>query len=60
MIVKIEEIENDSKDARNVLLGWLCQPEDVAGAVAFLASKDADYLIGQSIDVNREWRVTDD
>ena len=33
-------------------LGRLCQPEDVAGAVAFLASKDADYLTGQSINVN--------
>ncbi len=35
-----------------ILLGRLCQPEDVAGAVAFLASKDADYLTGQSINVN--------
>jgi len=35
-----------------ILLGRLCQPEDVAGVVAFLASKDADYLTGQSINVN--------
>lgn len=33
-------------------LGRLCQPEDVAGVVAFLASKDADYLTGQAINVN--------
>jgi len=33
-------------------LGRLCQPKDVAGAVAFLASKDADYLTGQSININ--------
>lgn len=33
-------------------LGRLCQPEDVAGVVAFLASKDADYLTAQAINVN--------
>ena len=27
-------------------------PEDVAGAVAFLASKDADFITGQNISVN--------
>ncbi len=27
-------------------------PEDVAGAVSFLASKDADYITGQNISVN--------
>jgi meso-butanediol dehydrogenase/(S,S)-butanediol dehydrogenase/diacetyl reductase len=27
-------------------------PEDVAGLVAFLASKDADYITGQAINVN--------
>lgn len=35
-----------------ISLGRLCQPEDVAGVVAFLASKDADYLTGQAINVN--------
>ncbi len=33
-------------------LSRLCRPEDVAGVVAFLASKDADYLTGQAINVN--------
>lgn len=33
-------------------LGRLCQPEDVAGVVAFLASRDADYLTGQAININ--------
>jgi len=28
------------------------QPEDVAGLVAFLASKDADYITGQTINVD--------
>ena len=33
-------------------LGRLCQPEDVAGVVAFLASPDAAYLTGQAININ--------
>ncbi|PPF84512.1 short-chain dehydrogenase [Subtercola sp. Z020] len=32
-------------------LGRLAQPEDVAGVAAFLASADADYLTGQSVNV---------
>lgn len=52
MIMKIEEIKNNSRYSRNVRLGGFCQPEDVGEAVAFLASKDADYLTGQSINVN--------
>ena len=32
-------------------LGRLCTPEDVAGVAIFLASKDADYLTGQAINV---------
>lgn len=32
-------------------LGRLCTPEDVAGVAAFLASKDADYITGQAINV---------
>ena len=27
-------------------------PEDVAGAVSFLASKDADFITGQNLSVN--------
>ena len=30
-------------------LGRLCQPEDVAAAVAFLLSSDADYITGELI-----------
>ena len=52
MIMKIEEIKNNSRYSRNVQPGGFCQPEDVGKAVAFLASKDADYLTGQSINVN--------
>lgn len=32
--------------------GRLGQPEDVAAAVAFLASADADYITGQTLSVN--------
>ena len=32
-------------------LGRLCTPEDIAGAVAFLASPDADYVTGELIHV---------
>ncbi len=32
-------------------LGRLEQPEDVAGVVAFLASEDANYMTGQSVNV---------
>jgi len=33
-------------------LGRLAQPEDIAGVVAFLASKDADYMTGQALNIN--------
>jgi NAD(P)-dependent dehydrogenase (short-subunit alcohol dehydrogenase family) len=32
-------------------LGRLCTPEDIAGAVAFLASSDGDYITGELIHV---------
>ncbi len=35
-----------------VPLGRLARPEDVAGAVAFLASKRADFITGQRLAVN--------
>lgn len=38
--------------ARNVPLGRAGRPEDVAGAVAFLASADSDYITGQVIEIH--------
>jgi len=35
-----------------VPLGRLTDPDDVANLVSFLASKDSDYITGQSILVN--------
>jgi NAD(P)-dependent dehydrogenase (short-subunit alcohol dehydrogenase family) len=37
---------------RGIPLGRLAQPEEVAAAVAFVASDDASYLCGATIDVN--------
>lgn len=38
--------------AQSIPLGRLGQPEDVAKAVAFLASPNADYITGQTINVD--------
>lgn len=37
--------------ANNIMLGRLGQPEDVAGVVAFLASKDAAFLTAETVQV---------
>jgi NAD(P)-dependent dehydrogenase (short-subunit alcohol dehydrogenase family) len=44
-----EEVKNDY--LRQVPLGRLATSEDVATAVAFLCSRDADYMTGQAINV---------
>lgn len=45
-----EEVKEASK--ANILLGRMGQPEDVAAAVAFLASEGADYITGQVLSVD--------
>ncbi len=37
--------------ANNIMLGRLGQPEDVAGVVSFLASKDAGFMTAETIQV---------
>lgn len=37
--------------ANNILLGRLGQPEDVAGVVSFLASKDASFITAETIQI---------
>jgi acetoacetyl-CoA reductase/3-oxoacyl-[acyl-carrier protein] reductase len=37
------------KVRNSVPMGYVAEPEDVAGVVAFLASDDARYITGQSI-----------
>ena len=34
------------------------EPEDIAGVVAFLASRDAEFITGQSITVDGGWSMT--
>ncbi len=45
-----EDIINGSQ--KSIPLGRVGQPDDVANLVSFLASKDSDYITGQSILVN--------
>ncbi|MBT3348199.1 MAG: 3-oxoacyl-ACP reductase FabG [Thiotrichales bacterium] len=47
-------LPDEQKNALKVQipLGALGQPEDIANAVAFLASQDASYITGQTIHVN--------
>jgi NAD(P)-dependent dehydrogenase (short-subunit alcohol dehydrogenase family) len=35
--------------AKDIPLGYIAEPEDVAASVAFLASDDASYIIGQAL-----------
>lgn len=37
---------------QQVPLGRMAEPEDIAGAVAFLASSDADFITGQALSVS--------
>ena len=46
----VEEINQDTLNS--IPLGRTGCPEDVANLVSFLASKQADYITGQSILVN--------
>ncbi|CAF1648513.1 unnamed protein product [Adineta ricciae] len=44
--------ENASNSAKNIPIGRTGQPDDVSNVVSFLASKDSDYITGQSILIN--------
>ena len=37
---------------KNIALGRLSEPEDVAAAVSFLAGPDSDYITGQTLEVD--------
>jgi NAD(P)-dependent dehydrogenase (short-subunit alcohol dehydrogenase family) len=48
-----QEIDDFTKGiAAKVPMGRMGQPEEVAGAVAFLASKDASYITGVELNVD--------
>jgi 3-oxoacyl-[acyl-carrier protein] reductase len=51
-MTKVLEEKQRAALAANVPLGRLGQPEDIAAAVGFLASKAADYITGTTIHVN--------
>jgi NAD(P)-dependent dehydrogenase (short-subunit alcohol dehydrogenase family) len=44
----------ESKDdyARDAPFGFICQPEDVAGAIVYLCSEEGRYITNQRITVN--------
>ncbi|KAF4311541.1 Short-chain dehydrogenase/reductase SDR [Botryosphaeria dothidea] len=44
--------ENMKKFLFNVPMGRLCEPQDVAGTVAFLASDDAKFITGINMEVD--------
>lgn len=44
--------KNTEEIIKHIPLGRVGQPEDIAHAVAFLASSDADYITGQVLSVN--------
>tara|TARA_B100000212_G_scaffold207309_1_gene156415 strand:+ start:946 stop:1683 length:738 start_codon:yes stop_codon:yes gene_type:complete len=48
------ELSDDRKDdiLRSISLGRLGKPDDIAGAVCFLASEKASYITGQTININ--------
>ncbi|MEG2857772.1 MAG: 3-oxoacyl-[acyl-carrier-protein] reductase, partial [Clostridia bacterium] len=49
-----DKMPDAAKDAmkKEIALGRIGRPEDIAGAVAFLASSDADYITGQVLIVD--------
>jgi len=47
----LEEGEALERRRKSIPLGRLEEPEDVAGVVVFLASEDAAYMTGQSINI---------
>lgn len=50
--VGYREMAGRTKDSDRVPIGHVGDPEDVAGAVSFLVSEDADYVVGATIDVD--------
>ena len=48
------ELSDDRKDdiLKSISLGRLGKPDDIAGAVCFLASEKASYITGQTININ--------
>lgn len=48
---------NDAEIARSIPLNRIGTPEDVAGAVSYLAGPDGAYVTGATLDVNGGYRM---
>jgi NAD(P)-dependent dehydrogenase (short-subunit alcohol dehydrogenase family) len=46
------EMDYRSWESDRVPVGHVGEPEDIAGAVSYLISDDADYVVGSTIDVD--------
>lgn len=46
------EMAGRSKESDRVPIGHVGEPEDIAGAVSYLVSDDADYVVGATLDVD--------
>ena len=44
--------------ARSIPFGRLAQPDDIVGAVCFLASDDAAFVTGQVLSPNGGWYMS--
>jgi len=51
-IIAHDTPEQRKERVKKIPLGRVGQPEDIAGVIAFLASKDSSYITGQTLDVN--------
>lgn len=47
----VKMIADSAIEARNLIKPRIGMPDDIAAAVAFLASEDAAYITGQAINV---------
>jgi NAD(P)-dependent dehydrogenase (short-subunit alcohol dehydrogenase family) len=48
----VGQFENKQAFAENAPFGFICQPEDVAGAILYLCSTEGRYVTNQRITVN--------
>jgi 3-oxoacyl-[acyl-carrier protein] reductase len=52
MLTRSTSTERTAELATQVPIGWAGTPEDIAAVIAFLASDDAAYISGASLDAN--------
>lgn len=53
-----QELLEDDAFLKPIPRGRVGTPEDVAGAVVYLASEDADYVTGELLHVDGGWQIT--